>query len=338
MRYLNTVYVRDHQARVGHRRGSLMVKQESGTTRIPLAGIDAVVLLGSGQVTSDALAACVSRGVRVASLRRSGALRFVVGGALSGNVHLRMAQHTAVLSEEHSLAIAQAVVAAKLQSSRKTLLRWSRDAKSPSTRQRLQQRAEMIAERIARVPSSRSGDHLRGIEGDAARIYFRGLGQHLDDIGLRFNARTRRPPRDPVNALMSFGYGLLVAELIGSINAVGLDHQLGFLHRPRSGRPSLALDLAEELRPMTDRFAVALLKRRQLGASHFVRTPGGAVYLSDDGRDKLLKSWESHKEALIPHKILRRPVERWALPTIQATLLARHLRGDLPLYPPFVLP
>ena len=88
---------------------------------------------------------------------------------------------------------------------------------------------------------------------------------------------------------------------------------------------------------MTDRFAVALLKRRQLGASHFVRTPGGAVYLSDDGRDKTLKSWESNKETLIPHKILRRPVERWALPTIQATLLARHLRGDLPLYPPFVL-
>ena len=338
MRYLNTVYVRDHRARVGHRRGSLMVKQESGSTRIPLAGIDAVVLLGSGQVTTDALAACAKRGVRVASLRRSGALRFVVGGPMSGNVHLRVAQHRAVVSETHSLAIAQAVVAAKLQSSRKMLLRWSRDADSPSARLRLQRRAEMIAERITRVPGASTGDHLRGIEGDAARIYFRGLGQHLDDIGLRFSARTRRPPRDPVNALMSFSYGLLVAELVGSINAVGLDHQLGFLHRPRSGRPSLALDLAEEMRPMTDRFAVALLKRRQLGGAHFTRTPGGAVYLSDEGRDIVLKSWESHKETTIPHRILRRPVERWALPTVQATLLARHLRGDLPLYPPFVLP
>ena len=315
-----------------------MVKQEAGTTRIPLAGIDALVLLGSGQVTTDALAACVKRGVRVASLRRSGALRFVVGGPMSGNVHLRVAQHSAVLSEEHSLAIARAVVAAKLQSSRKMLLRWSRDAHSPDHRQQLQQRAEMVAERIARVPGAGSGDHLRGLEGDAARIYFRGLGQHLADVGLRFNSRTRRPPRDPVNALMSFSYGLLTAEIIGSINAVGLDHQLGFLHRPRSGRPSLALDLAEELRPLTDRFTVALLKRRQLDEGHFVRTPGGAVYLSDEGRDTVLKSWESHKETLIPHKILRRPVERWALPTIQATLLARHLRGDLPLYPPFVLP
>lgn len=336
MRYLNTVYVRDHQARIGHRRGSLMVRQESGTTRIPLAAIDAVVLLGSGQVTTDALAACVKRGVRVASLRRSGALRFVVGGPMSGNVHLRMAQHAAVTSEEHSLTIARAVVAAKLQSSRTMLLRWSRDSKSTSDRQRLQQRADMIAERIARVPHTGSGDHLRGLEGDAARIYFGGLGQHLKDIGIRFNARTRRPPRDPVNALMSFCYGLLTAELVGSINAVGLDHQLGFLHRPRSGRPSLALDLAEELRPLTDRFSVALLKRRQLGAEHFVRTPGGAVYLADDGRDTVLKSWEAHKETSIPHRILRRPVERWALPTVQVTLMARHLRGDLRLYPPFV--
>ena len=313
-----------------------MVKQETGTTRIPLGAIDAVMLLGSGQVTTDALAACVKRGVRVASLRRSGELRFVVGGPMSGNVHLRMAQHAAVASEEDSLAIGRAVVAAKLQSSRTTLLRWSRDSKSTSNRQGLQRRAEMILERIARVPNTSSGDHLRGLEGDAARIYFGGLGQHLADIGLRFSARTRRPPRDPVNALMSFCYGLLTAEIVGSVGAVGLDHQLGFLHRPRAGRPSLALDLAEELRPLTDRFAVALLKRRQLAAEDFVRAPGGAVYLADNGRDTVLKSWEAHKETTIPHRILRRPVERWALPAVQATLMARHLRGDLRFYPPFV--
>lgn len=313
-----------------------MVRQESGTTRIPLASIDAVVLVGSGQVSSDALAACVKRNIRVASLRRSGALRFVVGGPLSGNVHLRMAQHRAVASEEHSLAIARSVVAAKLQSSRAILLRWARDAKTPNHRQRLQRRAEMVAERIGRVPGAESGDHLRGLEGDAARIYFGGLAQHLTDARLRFSARTRRPPRDPVNALMSFCYGLLTAELVGSLDAVGLDHQLGFLHRPRSGRPSLALDLAEEMRPLTDRFAVALLTRRQLGTGHFVRTPGGAVYLADEGRDIVLKSWEAHKERAVPHRILRKPVERWALPTVQATLMARHLRGDLRFYPPFV--
>ena len=313
-----------------------MVKQETGTTRIPLASIDAVVLLGSGQVSTDALAACVKQGIRVASLRRSGAIRFVVGGPLSGNVHLRMAQNEAVINEEHSLAIARSVVAAKLQSSRTMLMRWARDADNLSRRQRLLRRAEMISERIAKVPYTRSADHLRGLEGDAARIYFGGLGHHLANSGVQFSNRTRRPPRDPVNALMSFCYGLLTAELVGALNAVGLDHQLGFLHRPRSGRPSLALDLAEETRPLTDRFAVALLTRKQLGAPHFVRTPGGAVYLADNGRDIVLKSWEAHKEKTVPHRILRRPVERWALPTVQATLLARHLRGDLRHYPPFV--
>ena len=338
MRYLSTVYVRDHTARIGHRRGSLMVKQESETTRIPLSSIDSVVLLGSGQISTDALAACVKREIRVASLRRSGAMRFVVGGPLSGNVHLRIAQHEAVLSEEHSLAIARSLVAAKLQSSRAMLMRWSRDAENPSHQQGLNRRADMVAERISRVPGAGSADLLRGLEGDAARIYFGGLGQHLADFGLRFSARTRRPPRDPVNSLMSFCYGLLTTELVGALNAVGLDHQLGFLHRPRAGRPSLALDLAEEMRPLTDRFAVALLTRRQLGARHFVRTPGGAVYLEDDGRDIVLKSWEAHKEKSIPHRILRRPVDRWALPTVQATLMARHLRGDLRHYPPFVSP
>lgn len=330
--------MREHQAKVRHRRGSLLVTQKSKSARVPLAGIDAVVLLGSGQVTSDALAACVRRGVRVASLYRSGRLRFAVGGPKSGNVHLRLAQYAAVISEDHSLAIGRSVIAAKLQSSRKILLRWSRDAKDSHRKQRLQQKAEMIAERITRIPTAKSGDHLRGLEGDSARIYFRCLGQHVADTGLRFVARTRRPPRDPVNCLMSFSYGLLVSELVGSIDAVGLDHQLGFLHRPRAGRPSLALDLAEEFRPLTDRFSVALIKRRQLGAVHFTRTPGGAVYLSDEGRTSVVKSWESHKKLLMHHKVLRRPVERWALPTVQATLMARHLRGDLPVYPPFVLP
>ncbi|MCY4279433.1 MAG: CRISPR-associated endonuclease Cas1 [Acidimicrobiaceae bacterium] len=336
MRYLNTVYVRDHTARIGHRQGSLIVKQEAGATRIPLASIDGVVLLGSGQISTDALAACVKREIRVASLRRSGSIRFVVGGPLSGNVHLRMAQHEAVVNMEHSLTIARSVVAAKLQSSRTMLLRWSRDADNSSGRQRLHRRAAMIAERITKVPNAQSADHLRGLEGDAARIYFGGLGLHLAGVGVQFSARTRRPPRNPVNALMSFCYGLLTTELVGAINAVGLDHQLGLLHRPRSGRPSLALDLAEETRPLTDRFVVALLTRRQIGADHFILTPGGAVYLNDDGRDIVLKSWEAHKEKSVPHRILRRPVERWALPTVQATLLARHLRGDLRYYPPFV--
>ncbi len=133
-------------------------------------------------------------------------------------------------------------------------------------------------------------------------------------------------------------YGLLVTECCGALESVGLDYQMGFFHRPRAGRPSLALDLAEELRALTDRFVVSLVRRQQIGSASFDFTPGGGVYLNDDARTALIEAWEEYKETETLHRILGRPVGRWAIPSVQATLLARHLRGDLAAYPPFVLP
>ena len=336
MKVLSTVYVTEHRAKVGFRRGSLMVTRESGATRIPMEGIDSVILLGRAQVTSDALAGCAARGIRVASLRRNGSLRFVCGGPMGGNVHLRTAQHAAAADANQSLDLARTFVAAKLRNSCTVVERWARDTNG-TLAGTLRRRAELIRERLSRVASARDGDHLRGIEGDAARLYFACVGQALAESPLRFASRTRRPPRDPVNAALSYCYGLLTTEFIGGLDAVGLDYQVGFLHRARSGRPSLALDLAEEFRPVCDRFVVTLIRRRQLGPSDFERVPGGAVYLNDDGRPRLLERWEEHRERSFRHTVLERPIDRWALPTVQATLLARHLRGDLPMYPPFIL-
>lgn len=337
MRYLSTLYVRNHRARIGHRRGSLLVSTPEGKQRVPLEGIDALILLGGGQITSQALEACAKRGVRVAALRQSGSIRFVVGHETGGNVHLRTALYRAVIDEDRSLALSRVVVAAKLQNSRKVLSRWSRDSNDPVLADNLARRAEQLRERIPRLRNAPTPDHVRGVEGDAARIYFRGVGAVLADSGVEFLVRRKRPPRDPVNSALGFCYGLLVTELIGAIESVGLDYQMGFFHRPRSGRPSLALDLAEELRPLTDRFVVSLIRRRQLSEKEFVRTPGGAVYLGDDGRGQLLRAWEKHKERQIQHAVLQRKVGRWAIPSVQATLLARHLRGDLGSYPPFVM-
>lgn len=303
-----------------------------------MEGIDTLVLLGGGQVTSQALEACAKRGVRVAALRRNGSIRFVVGHKTGGNVHLRAALYRAVSDGDRSLAISRVVVAAKLQNSRNVLGRWSRDANDTVLAESLGWRAERLLERIPRLREAPTPDHVRGIEGDAARIYFRGVRDALADSGIEFPARRKRPPRDPVNSALGFCYGLLVTELIGAIESVGLDYQMGFFHRPRSGRPSLALDLAEELRPLTDRFVVSLMRRRQLNEKDFVRTPGGAVYLGDDGRSLLLRAWEKHKEKQVRHTVLQRNVGRWAIPSVQATLLARHLRGDLSSYPPFVMP
>ena len=337
MRYLSTVYVRDHRARVKHRRGSLLVSSPEGSQRIPLEAIDAVVMLGSAQITTQALEACVRRGVRVTAMKMSGAVRFVVGASTGGNVHLRISLYRAVTDDEHSLALSKAIVAAKLQNSRKVVDRWARDEKDPAEARRLAARAAQISDRIPRLAGVDTADHVRGIEGDAARAYFGAVGQAVSKSDFSFSARTRRPPRDPVNAMLGFCYGLLVTEFIGAVEGVGLDYQMGFFHRPRSGRPSLALDLAEELRALTDRFVVSLIRRRQVGQDSFVRMPGGGVYMSDEGRTSLIKEWEAHKEAEIYHAISDRRIGRWALPSVQATLLARHLRGDLPAYPPFVM-
>lgn len=336
MRYLNTVYVTDHQARISRSKSSLIVTTPDGKQRIPLEAVDAVTLLGGGHMTTDAIAACAERQIRVACLRRGGGVRFTIAGPRGGNVHLRVAQHRASGDDEASLAIAKYIVAAKIQSSRRVLLRWARDA-APQVRGPLQSRADVMAARVSRIRTAGDADHLRGIEGDAARAYFAGMGMVLSGTWCTFTDRNRRPPRDPVNALLGFSYGLLVTEVSGAAEAVGLDHQVGFLHRPRSGRPSLALDLAEELRPLIDRFVVRCLRRHELRAEHFTRTPGGATYLSDEGRAVFLRLWEASKVESVDHVLLRRPVERWALPSVQATLLARHLRGDIPGYPPFLL-
>jgi CRISPR-associated protein Cas1 len=337
MRYLNTLYVTDHRARITFRRGSFEVHREAGRTRVPIEAVDGIVLLSRAQVTTDALAACAERNIRVAALKMNGALRFVVGGPTSGNVHLRIAQVRASDDPTHRLSIARSFVGGKLRNSWTVVSRWGRDA-TPTDRRRIRERAEAIAERLARVPRAESEDQLRGLEGDAARAHFTVLGAVLADARLSFVGRQRRPPRDPVNALLSFCYGLLVTETTGALDAVGLDPQVGFLHRPRSGRPSLALDLAEELRPLTDRFVVTAVRRGEVGAEDFVKTPGGAVYLSESGRSKVLTLWERHKNVTYGHKVAGHDVARWAVPAVQATLLARHLRGDIPMYPPFVLP
>ncbi len=337
MRYLSTVYIRSNRGQVKVRDGSLLVKTPEGSQRIPLKAVDALVILGSSQITTQALDACVNQGIRVAALKRSGALRFVVNARTGGNVNLRMALYRTVSDDQLSLALAKSIVAAKIQNSRRVIERWSRDEKSHERRERLAKRAAEIRGRISRIGEASTPDQVRGIEGDVARIYFRSVGEVLESSELGFSKRTRRPPRDPVNSVLGFCYSMLVTEFIGAMESVGLDYQMGFFHRPRAGRPSLALDLTEELRAVTDRFIVSLVRRRQLVGDDFEVVPGGAVYLTEDGRGKLMNLWERHKDDELEHQLIRRPIGRWALPSVQATLLARYLRGDLPDYPPFVL-
>ena len=336
MRYLSSVYVRDYQARIGYKRGSLMVSTPDQKQRIPIESVDAVVLFG-GQITTQAMSELARRNIRVAALTRGGTIKFTVHGPAHGNVHLRQAQHTAVADPSTTLDISRNITAAKLQNSRHVISRWARDHPDPAVSAELHDRSEQMKERIGKVAGAHTSSELRGIEGDAGRLHFGAVRAALQDEPLTFNLRTRRPPRDPVNAVLGFCYALTTTETAGAAETVGLDPQIGFLHRARSGRASLALDLVEEMRPVIDRFVVGVVRRKQLRPDDFIRTRGGACYLSDHGRDKLINLWEQHKDSEHTHHILGRKVGRWALPLIQATLLARHLRGDLVGYPPYLI-
>ena len=333
----NTVYTVEHQARIKHRKGSLVISAPEISRRIPLEAVDAVVMF-AGHITTDAIAECVRRRIRVSALTRGGKIRFIVGGPIAGNVHLRVAHHATAGDEAAAVGAARLIVAAKIQNSATVLRRWASDHPDPDISVQLRNRSEQILERIDGIASAEDRDTLRGIEGDTARIYFNGLAAVLKNSTMGFSGRTRRPPRDPVNAAMSFCYGLVTTETSGACDAIGLDPQVGFLHQAlRAGRPSLALDLTEELRALTDRFVVSSIKRGQISPEHFTETPGGAYYLTEEGRRRVISLWEDHKNTPLRHGVLGRPVQRWAIPTAQVTLMARWLRGDLPGYTPFLL-
>lgn len=339
MKILKTLYVSGHRSRVTLQKDALIIRDpEFGDRRIPLNALDSIILLGNGQVTSQTMATCMERGVRIAALNRAGKLRFYVGGPTSGNVHLRLAQVRASDDPSHASAIARNCVAAKLQNSRRLMQRWAWDAREPVL-WTVREAAEHLQRRIQDLGNTNDLNRIRGIEGDGARRYFQGMRAVLWKAGLPFDVRTRRPPRDPVNAMLSFIYGLLVVELIGAVESVGLDPQIGFLHGVRSGRPALALDLIEELRaPIADRFVVAAINRGQFRDTDFMFTPGGACHLSDYGRRRFIELYEERRETEVAHPLLDRMMPLAMIPRVQATLMARHLRGDLIEYTPFLMP
>lgn len=304
-----------------------------------MKGIDGIVLLGGGQISSQAMSACIQQGIRIASLSRGGKVRFVLGGPVKGNVHLRIAQYRAAEDQPRTVDVSRSLVAGKLQNCRRMVNRWAWDA-GGLDRENLKRIASRIEEGMEALAGARDGDHVRGIEGEGTRRYFKGMRVHLSrvDSPFHFGERSRRPPRDPINAVLSFLYAIVLTEITGALESVGLDPQIGFLHGVRPGRPSLSLDLLEEFRPsLADRFVIRLVARGQLKSEHFLHSQGGACYLNEVGRKLLLTSYEEFKGEEIGHTLLGRAVPRWALPTVQATLMARYLRGDVPSYAPYVM-
>jgi len=338
---LNTLYVQTPGTSLHLDGDTIRVyhPDQPGRKILPLARIDHVVLFGGVSISDEVLLRCADDRRTVSWLTGFGRYRARLCGPTAGNPLLRQAQHRAHDDPPHRLGIAQRMVAGKIQNCRQVLLRAGRDAtgtKQATLRAAAQRQAELLGE----TGHANHLDVLLGIEGTAARDYFAAFpalsADHQRSGGVF--VRSRRPPTDPINCLLSFLYGMLRVAVHGALEQVGLDPYIGYLHGIRPGKPALALDLMEEFRPLlADRLALTLLNRRELRDTDLEYLPGGAVRLTDDGRRSVLHAWQHSRQRPWPHAQFARAIPAALLPLVQARLLARHLRGDLEQYLPWTV-
>lgn len=336
---LNTLYVLTPGASLHLEHDAVRVVIERETRlRAPLLRLDSIVTFGRVAVSPLLIHRCADDGRAIIFMSGSGRFKARLVGPVRGNVLLRRSQHMALDTEGWPSRIARQFVAAKIQNSRLVLLRGARDSTGEPS-ENLRRSAAQLATILENLRTIEGLDRIRGAEGEAARIYYRAFSWliHAQSDAFTFERRSRRPPRDRTNALLSFLYALVREECASALDGVGLDPQVGYLHALRPGRPALALDLMEELRALVaDRLAATLINRRQLLADGFDISPGGAVRLNDAGRRKALSAYQERKNRLVTHNLLQQKVSLGLVPHVQARLLARHLRGDLAHYPPYV--
>lgn len=337
----NVLYVMTQGAYV-HRDHLCLQVEVNGEVKlgVPLHNLQAVALFGNVMVSPGALNLCAEAGVSVTFLSESGRLQARVDAPVSGNVLLRREQFRQADNTEKALSYGRCFVAGKLQNGRANLLRAARDNAAAEDREPLQQAATELARGIRSLETVATLGEVRGVEGAAARAYFRVFGAMIRHEREQFapNGRTRRPPLDRGNALLSFAYALLLADCIAALVAAGLDPNVGFLHTDRPGRPSLALDLMEEFRTLlADRLVLTLVNRRQIVARDFEVREGGAVEMSAEARRALVSAWQERKQESVTHNLLAQETRVGLLPHLQAKILARVIRGELDSYVPCVL-
>lgn len=342
-RHLNTIYVTSEDAWLRKDGANIVVEvegQERG--RAPLHMIGGVVCFGRPGASPALMAACAGAGIAMSFLTPHGKFLARMEGPRTGNVLLRRAQYRMADDPARAVPIVRGIVTAKAANQRTVLRRALRDhgermaAAARATIESAEARLVHIARRAAGAEDVAT---LRGHEGEAALTYFGAFDAMIqgDRTAFSFRGRSRRPPLDRVNALLSFLYAMLGHDCRSALESVGFDPQVGFLHADRPGRPSLALDLMEEFRPvLADRLALTLINRGQLKVHDFVIDEGGAVSLTEDGRKAVLVAWQDRKKRDLRHPFLGEAMPMGLVPHVQALLLSRHLRGDLDGYPPFI--
>jgi len=335
----NVLYVTTPEAYLTLDGENVVVKKEEGvSTRLPLHNLENIVCFNYLGASPALMGACAERNVGLCFLTPNGRFLARVTGKVKGNVLLRKKQYEVSEKNDESVPIAASFLLGKIANCRKVIERALRDHAMLVDVQTLTNASASLKETLSAVQACKTIGDLMGFEGSAAKIYF-GVFDHLilqqrEDFS--FKERSRRPPLDNLNSLLSFLYTLLTNDAASALEVVGLDPYVGFLHQDRPGRPSLALDLVEELRPVfADRLALSLINRRQIAGKGFTQKESGGILMDDDTRKTVLTAWQERKKEEILHPYLKERIPFGLIPHVQAMLLARFLRGDLDAYPPF---
>lgn len=336
---LNTLYIMSTNRYLSLDGENVVVlEKETEVSRVPLHNLEAIVTCGYTGASPALMAACAKRDINLTFLSGSGRFLARVSGELRGNILLRKEQYKIAMDQDRSLTVARNCILGKVYNAKWILERACRDYPLRLDIDKLKRKSQYLSETLAKIRVCTDAAQLLGLEGEAASNYF----SVFDDLILQqkdtfsFQKRSRRPPMDYVNAMLSFAYTLLTGMCAGSLETVGLDPYAGFFHTDRPGRMSLALDMTEELRSvMADRFVLTMINKKIIDAGGFIQKENGAVFMNDEARKLFLTHWQLKKQEIIRHPFLNEKIEWGMVPYVQAMLLARYIRGDLDEYPPF---
>lgn len=337
---LNTLYVMSENGYLGLDGETIVIYDgEKEVGKVPLYNLEGIVSFGYRGTSPALMGACADRNISLCYLTPQGKFLARVTGKTRGNVILRDRQYTSSKDEKRSLEISKNCISGKVYNARWVLERAIRDHAMQIDKERVKVASLQLKTFLQYIQNAESKEQLRGYEGEAASIYF----SVFDELILQqkkdfsFHGRSKRPPMDNVNAMLSFVYTLLTNQITSALESVGLDPCVGYLHTERPGRASLALDLIEEFRAVyADRFVLSLINKKIVNKKNFTKKENGAVLMDDDLRKKLLMEWQNKKKEVITHPFLKEKVEWGMVPYVQAMLLARYLRGDLDGYPAFL--
>lgn len=335
---LETLYITTPESYLFERNGNICVSVGGAEkASIPITQVNSVVLFGKNTLSTALLSFCSKNDVTITFLSESGFFQGRLCGPVSGNVLLRKRQYESLSDPDFANRFVSDLLFCKIQNGKSVLMRHARSASDEAAKRSLSDAVAALTDAAKKLDACTDIDSMRGVEGAAASVYFSRFDTLLSSPkGYRFDVRSRRPPMNEVNAVLSFVYTLLTHDVRSSMETVGLDPAAGYLHTLRPGRPSFALDLMEELRaPLCDRLVISMFNRDQFQAQDFT-ADFEAVYLSEKGRRKVLEQWRSRKRESIRHPFLKESIPIGMIPYTQSMLFARVLRGDLDRYPPFV--